>query len=143
MQSKKMLSAGIVAPMAISVLGMGMSMASAKNNNAKAEDDHPAFVGSIVIANLATITKAQANASATSAVKDGKVLDIELEAQNGYLVYNVHVENKTGAYEVIVDAGGKGAVLAISLAENVNQKQNNDKAKADKDDGEREDEGDS
>lgn len=52
----------------------------------------------------------QAKASVASAIKDGKALDIELEVQNGYLVYNIHVQNKTGVYGLIVDAGkGSGS----------------------------------
>lgn len=141
MQNRKMLSAGIIALLAIGALGMQLSMASAKDNNAKNENDHPAFVGSILVAKLATVTEEQAKASATSAIKDGKVHDIELKVNNGYLVYNVHVQNKTGTFEVIVDAGGKGSVLAISLEDNTNQKRNDDGAKHDEDDGEHEDEG--
>lgn len=43
---------------------------------------------------------------------NGIALTIELENEDGYLVYGVHVENADGLWDVKIDAG-TGAVLKI------------------------------
>lgn len=59
---------------------------------------------------LATITPQQARAAATAEVP-GTVLEVELDNENGSVVYSVEIDNATGGHiDVKVDAGN-GTVL--------------------------------
>jgi uncharacterized membrane protein YkoI len=66
---------------------------------------------SSALASLATITADEARAAALAAVP-GTAGEVELENENGNVVYGVEVKDASGAsYDVKVDAGN-GAVLA-------------------------------
>ena len=59
----------------------------------------------------ATITPAEAKSIAENYTK-GTAISVELENENGYLVYGVHIKNQTGRYDVKIDAGN-GTVLKV------------------------------
>lgn len=62
------------------------------------------------LAQLATITADQASQSANAAVP-GTVCEVELDEEDGSVVYSVEILTDTGVVEVVVDAGN-GNVLA-------------------------------
>ncbi|KHO61368.1 peptidase M4 [Thermoanaerobacter sp. YS13] len=62
------------------------------------------------LASLAKITPDQAKAAALKVVP-GTVTKVNLDNENGYLVYSVEIKTNTGLVDVKVDAGN-GAVLA-------------------------------
>lgn len=62
------------------------------------------------LAKLATITPDQASASAQAAVP-GTVMRVELDNENGSVVYSVEIQTAAGVIDVKVDAGN-GKVLA-------------------------------
>ncbi len=68
------------------------------------------FVGTIPITkevNLNSLAKISENQAKASALKlaEGKVEQIKLENENGYLVYTVRVKYKGDEFDVLVDAG--------------------------------------
>jgi len=66
---------------------------------------------SAALESLATITADEAGQAALTANPGGTVADVELENENGSVVYEVHMTDASGqAIEVQVDAGN-GAVL--------------------------------
>lgn len=92
----------------------------------KAGDKKPTWTGTIkvegkkskfALAEMAKVAMPDAVKTALGAVKGGdadkKVVDVELDAEDGYLVWEVEVvvRNQEGVTKVIVDAGS-GKVLA-------------------------------
>jgi len=68
---------------------------------------------SAVLAGLATITANDASAAALTA-QPGTVVKVELENENGNIVYGVEIETGSGTVDVKVDAGS-GTVLASEV----------------------------
>ena len=66
---------------------------------------------------FAAVNMEKASVGAPLAVKGGQIVDIQLMVINGYLVYFAHVQNTYGTYEVVIDAGGRGALLGMNLVE--------------------------
>jgi uncharacterized membrane protein YkoI len=58
----------------------------------------------------ARVTPRQARTAALLAVPGAQVVDVELEAENGWLVYEVELHRDPADYDVLVDAG-TGRVL--------------------------------
>jgi uncharacterized membrane protein YkoI len=94
---------------------------SAEKNESGENDEHGEAAegaekkdgdGAAQYQSLAKITKQQAITAASAKVA-GKVMDAELENEDGNLVYGVEVKNGKGVFDVKVDAGN-GAVLFVS-----------------------------
>ena len=104
--------------------------ANKANEAIEVEDESPSYTSSIVaphpaddgsetaddeaaeaaaLADLATITADQAQAAALAAVP-GTVIQVELDNENGSVVYSVEVDTGNGIIDVKVDAGN-GTVL--------------------------------
>lgn len=69
-----------------------------------ADDDDPDAAA------LAKVTADQARETALQAVPGATVTDVDLEEEDGFLVYEVDLRDGTTEYDLIVDAGS-GAVL--------------------------------
>lgn len=83
-----------------------------------------AFVGTIPVGqnqqnleSLAQITAAQAEEAALAVNPDSQVQETELEVENGFLAYEVALDNGS---EVLVDAGD-GTILSIETAETADE----------------------
>lgn len=76
-----------------------LKVPSSVKTNAKSESAED-----LALANLAKIDVGQAASAATKAVP-GKVIGVELDDENGNLVYDVEVVSGKGTFEVTVDAG--------------------------------------
>jgi len=102
-------------------------------NDANHEDQHPSYTGSIAVpqdqkgqteqdesntlASMAKITADQAKQAALAPFPGATVTKVELDNENGYLVYSVRLTDASGkAQEVKVDAGD-GRVLATEAAD--------------------------
>lgn len=72
-------------------------------------DDNSETAETKALAGMATVTENEAKASALAAVP-GTVADVELDNENGSVVYSVEVETANGTVDVKVDAGN-GTVL--------------------------------
>jgi len=66
----------------------------------------------------ATITPTEAKSIAEN-YTNGSAISVELENENGYLVYGVIIKNQTGSYDVKIDAGN-GSVLKVDSNANDN-----------------------
>ncbi|MGO0122361.1 PepSY domain-containing protein [Desulfothermobacter acidiphilus] len=154
------LAAGLFA--ATAVTGMGFGLVKAKANtgaipgatpaavqnqaNTQVEEQQPNYTGSIrvnepqqdneqaeaqYLQSLAKITPDQARAAALQAVS-GQVKKVDLDNENGYLVYSVEVQTATGLVDVKVDAGD-GKVLAKDSGQDSEKGGKEAKAEAERD----------
>lgn len=109
--------------------------------NEKKADKKPAWTGTIkvegkkskfALAEMAKVSMPDAVKTALGAVKGGdadkKVVDVELDAEDGYLVWEVEVavRDQEGVSKVIVDAGS-GKVLANEVEKEEDAKEKKDK----------------
>jgi uncharacterized membrane protein YkoI len=119
-RTKTIIIAGVVG---VGLVGGGLTAAAAAGDDNGAE---PAISGTIdapaedetltdaqedeVLQQLATVTSDEARAAAIAAVP-GTVGSIEIDDEDGFVVYDVDVTTDAGGVEVTVDAG-TGEVLA-------------------------------
>ncbi len=85
------------------------------------------------LAALAKITAAEARKVALEAYPDARISEVELEAENGFLVYEVELMTNGEELEVIIDAGD-GAVL-LTEREDEEDEDGDDDLEEDDDDG--------
>ncbi|HLT46417.1 MAG TPA: PepSY domain-containing protein [Rubricoccaceae bacterium] len=97
------------------VLVVGLSATAA----AQATEDCGPIQGTITVADdasdfaaMAQVTEAQAQEAALGAVAGATVVDVDLEEEYGFLVYEVDLTLDGQEREVYVDAGS-GAVLCV------------------------------
>jgi uncharacterized membrane protein YkoI len=112
----------LCAPLAVMGLAvMGLAFAGLLSPTALADDDVVVH-GTIAAtkaqraqwAGMAKITPEQAKAAALAAVK-GTVDDVDLELEDGWLVYTVEIDDEAGVeHEIYIDAGN-GTVLAKAV----------------------------
>jgi uncharacterized membrane protein YkoI len=81
-------------------------------------------------ANLATIPVQTAINTAVSSQEGGTVLRVELQNEDGFLVYNVEivVPGDKRVHEVKVDAGGAGKILRIDVGSADRETENEERA---------------
>ena len=113
----------------------------------KKDDKKPTWTGTIkvegkkskfTLAEMAKVTMPDAVRTALGTVKGGdtdkKVVDVELDAEDGYLVWEVEVavRNQDGITKVIVDAGS-GKVLASEVDKEEKEENKKEESKDKKD----------
>ncbi len=154
---KAVLAAAAAAAVGVAVGAGGIASAVGNSSPSSPEADNvhePAYTSSVTIdddeendneadesaalAGLAKITADQARDAALAAVPDGTAGEVELENENGNVVYGVEVTDASGAeYDVKVDAGN-GTVLA----QEADDDEEGEEADDDEGDEEADDEGD-
>ena len=93
--------------------------ANGDQGDSNGQDEPPAYTSSITapvvqgvnegdeaaaLAALATVTPDEASAAATAAVS-GTVNKVDLENENGSVVYSVEIQTATGTVDVVIDVG--------------------------------------
>ncbi len=133
---KALLAIALVAIVGISALAIAQSSShtqaapAQKQLNQTVNEQFPNYTGSIAIpenysddnlSSLAKISPAQATSIVLSnaSFASGKVLNVTLENENGYLVYSVEVLVNNVTYQVKVDAGN-GKILWVETSTDTN-----------------------
>jgi uncharacterized membrane protein YkoI len=132
-KKKAVLTGAIVAALALGGTGVALASGNDTGANTDSEEQDVNYTGSVkapagsgaegsddaaseaaeskALAPLATTTTAEATAAAQAAVP-GKVGDVVLENENGYVVYGIEITTADGStVDVKVDAGN-GSILA-------------------------------
>ncbi|MBD6955918.1 MAG: PepSY domain-containing protein [Thermoplasmata archaeon] len=136
---KAMLAVAIVAVLGISAIAIAhtgntvqsATLPRADTQNSTVNEQFPNYTGSISVPenssddNLSSLAKISPGQAASivlnnSQFSGGKVLNVTLENENGYLVYSVIVSVSNSTYEVKVDAGN-GKILAIEKCTEVQE----------------------
>ena len=110
--------------LSIALLGVGAVFATTYSKNSTTLDSEiPEDSENVVLAKYTKITEEEAKNIALSKVP-GKVVKVELENEDGYVVYGVEISTSNGIKDVKVDAEN-GKILKIDGDDN--EKDNNDK----------------